>query len=81
MTTKSDLYAVDLTGATWSKSQRSGQGTGDCVEVSRILQDGAVIGFAVRDSKNPSRTALRFTPSEWAAFTGGVQDGEATLLP
>ncbi len=56
----------------WHKSSySSGQG-GNCVEVAQ-LDDG---GRAVRDSKDPSGPALRFTPAEWAAFTAGVRDGE-----
>jgi hypothetical protein len=61
----------DLTHAVWRKSSQSGSG-GACVEVAE-LADG---GRAVRDSKNPSGPALRFTPAEWAAFTAGVRDGE-----
>ncbi|MGH2599998.1 MAG: DUF397 domain-containing protein, partial [Dehalococcoidia bacterium] len=34
---------------------------------------------AVRDSKNPDGPALAFTHAEWAAFVGGVQDGEFNL--
>ncbi|MEU0499950.1 DUF397 domain-containing protein [Nocardia sp. NPDC005998] len=30
----------------------------------------------VRDSKNPAGAALIFTPSEWDAFTAGMNDGE-----
>jgi hypothetical protein len=30
----------------------------------------------VRDSKDPSRSPLRFTASEWAAFRAGVIAGE-----
>ncbi|MGH4017535.1 MAG: DUF397 domain-containing protein [Gammaproteobacteria bacterium] len=61
----------DLTHAVWRKSSRSGGG-GECVEVAR-LADGA---RAVRDSKDPTGPALRFTPAEWTAFTAGVRDGE-----
>jgi len=32
----------------------------------------------VRDSKNPN-AILEFAPTEWAAFTGGVRDGEFDL--
>ena len=63
---------MDLSGAIWRKSIRS-QGDGaNCVEVAGNLP-GVI---AVRDSKNPEGAALIFTPGEWAAFTGGVKDGE-----
>lgn len=59
------------TSAHWRKATYS-QGSGNCVEVAE-LDDG---GHAVRDSKDPSGPALRFTPAEWSAFTAGVRDGE-----
>ncbi|MEV4240533.1 DUF397 domain-containing protein [Nocardia sp. NPDC049737] len=62
---------IDLSGARWFKSSRSG-GTKDCVEVAFL--DTGIIG--VRDSKNPTGPALTFTPNEWDAFTARVQDGE-----
>ncbi|MEJ2579462.1 MAG: Scr1 family TA system antitoxin-like transcriptional regulator [Kineosporiaceae bacterium] len=33
----------------------------------------------VRDSKHPDGPVLHFTRTEWAAFLGGVHDGEFTL--
>ena len=68
---KSDLHAADLTTAVWRKASASG-GEGNCVEVAE-LPGGA---RAVRDSKNPGRKPLRFTPSEWVAFQEGVIAGE-----
>jgi hypothetical protein len=62
---------VDLTGAKWFKSSRSG-GNKDCVEAAFL--DGGLVG--VRDSKNPTGPALVFTPSEWDAFAEGVKGGE-----
>ncbi|MFE7796836.1 DUF397 domain-containing protein [Nocardia sp. NPDC057440] len=62
---------VDLAQAKWFKSSRSSMGQ-DCVEVA-FLNEGHV---GVRDSKNPTGPALVFTPTEWDAFTAGVQDGE-----
>jgi hypothetical protein len=59
-----------LAGAVWHKSTRSSANS-NCVEVA-FLHDGV----AVRDSKNPDGPKLRFTASEWAAFVGGVADGE-----
>ncbi|WP_433209078.1 DUF397 domain-containing protein [Nocardia sp. CA-107356] len=55
----------------WFKSSHSG-GQTDCVEVA-WLASGEV---GVRDSKNPTGSALTFTPGEWDAFTAGVTDGE-----
>ncbi len=68
---------VDLTGAIWRKSTRSGNG-GNCVEVATNLHDTLGI-VPVRDSKNPNGPALIFTLDEWRAFIGGVHDGEFDL--
>ena len=62
--------SVDLSGAEWFKSTKS-DATRECVEVAFL--DGGMVG--VRDSKNPTGPALVFTPGEWDAFAGGVQDG------
>lgn len=66
------MNSADLTGAHWRKSRRSGE-NGNCVEVA-FLDGGRV---AIRDSKDRGTgPALVFTPSEWAAFKGGMADGE-----
>ncbi|WP_018800275.1 DUF397 domain-containing protein [Salinispora arenicola] len=57
----------------WRKSTRSGSAD-NCVEIA-VADDGVV---GVRDSKNPN-AILEFAPTEWAAFTGGVRDGEFDL--
>ncbi|MFF0501497.1 DUF397 domain-containing protein [Nocardia aobensis] len=62
--------STDTSAAKWFKSSRSRDG-GECVEVAH-LTTGAV---GVRDSKNPTSPVLIFTPNEWDAFTGGLQDG------
>ncbi|WP_327147294.1 DUF397 domain-containing protein [Nocardia sp. NBC_01329] len=62
---------MDLSGARWFKSTKSGGGR-DCVEAAHLY--GGYVG--VRDSKNPTGPALVFTPSEWDAFIGGAKDGE-----
>ena len=43
-----------------------------CVAV-KVFDDGTV---GVRDTKDPERTTLKFSPEEWAAFTAGVKNGE-----
>ena len=60
----------DLAPALWRKSTYSNN-TGACVEVGDL---GAT--HAVRDSKNPTGPALRFTAAQWRAFTSGVRTGE-----
>ncbi|MEU7141310.1 DUF397 domain-containing protein [Nocardia sp. NPDC046473] len=62
--------SVHLSGAHWFKSGRS-SGKDECVEVA-FLTNGLV---GVRDSKNPSGSALVFTPGEWDVFTTGVLNG------
>lgn len=57
----------------WRKASASGQGA-NCVEVAP-LPDGA----AVRDSKDPSGTVLRFSADAWRAFIADVRDGEFDL--
>lgn len=59
-----------FTDAQWRTSKRSG-GNGNCVEVAFV--DGVI---AVRDSKDRGGAVLTFTPAEWDAFIGGVEDGE-----
>ncbi|AVT29504.1 DUF397 domain-containing protein [Plantactinospora sp. BC1] len=66
---------VDLTGARWRKSARSGSNGGECVEVADNLA-GVV---AVRDSKDQAGPALTFPAYAWSAFVAGVK--AATILP
>jgi len=64
---------MDLTGARWKTSSRS-SGSGQCVEVA-ITDEGV----AVRDTKDRGKPPHVFTHAEWAAFVGGVKDGEFDL--
>lgn len=64
----------DLANAQWQKSTFS-MGSGNCVEVA-MLPDG---GVAVRNGKEADGPVLRFTASEWRAFTAGARDGEFDL--
>ncbi|WP_229400752.1 DUF397 domain-containing protein [Micromonospora okii] len=57
---------MDMTGARWRKSTKSGNNQGDCVEVADNLP-GVV---AVRDSKDPAGPALTFSPAAWRGFVG-----------
>jgi hypothetical protein len=53
----------------WRRSSYSGNGGGNCVEVS-ASPAGAV---AVRDSKNPHGPVLVISRDEWATFITGIQ--------
>ncbi|MGN9811985.1 DUF397 domain-containing protein [Micromonospora sp. BQ11] len=53
---------MELSGATWRKSTRSGNS--ECVEVADNLP--GVVG--VRDSKDPAGPVLTFAPDAWRAF-------------
>ncbi|MCC9307126.1 DUF397 domain-containing protein [Kitasatospora sp. RB6PN24] len=68
---KAALYGSTLAGLAWHKSSYS-KDSKDCVEIAEL--DGGAV--AVRDSKNPQLTALRFTATEWGAFLKGVHKGE-----
>jgi Domain of unknown function (DUF397) len=65
---------VDLSGARWLTSSRSGMACDNCVEVAFVGD-----AIAVRDSKNPDGPTLIFTAAEWDAFVGGAKDGEFDL--
>ena len=67
-------YELNLSGAQWRKSTRSGGNTDMCVEVAFV--GGAI---AVRDSKDATGPVLVFDQAEWDAFVGGVKDGEFDL--
>lgn len=62
----------DQAPATWRKSTFSSSAGANCVEVLDLPGGGR----AVRDSKNRDGEVLRFTESEWTAFTAGVHAGE-----
>ncbi|MGN9765221.1 DUF397 domain-containing protein [Micromonospora sp. SD12] len=61
---------MDLTGAQWRKSTKSGNNGGACVEVADNLP--GVVG--VRDSKDPTGPALIFAPLAWRAFVAHVAE-------
>jgi Domain of unknown function (DUF397) len=58
-------------GSDWIKSSLSFS-NGNCVEVAN-LPEGEI---GVRNSRDVKGAVLRFTPDEWHAFLGGVQNGE-----
>jgi hypothetical protein len=67
---------LDLTGADWRTSSRSG-GSGQCVQVALNLPKAP--GYvAVRHSLDTDGPVIFYTDAEWTAFVGGVADGEFT---
>jgi hypothetical protein len=59
----------------WRKSSYSGNGGGNCVEVTRDLPHTV----AVRDSKDPQGPVLAMEPAEWREFIAGVKAGRHDL--
>ncbi|SCE91033.1 protein of unknown function (DUF397) [Micromonospora matsumotoense] len=55
---------MDMTGAQWRKSTRSGDNGGACVEVADNLP-GVVL---VRDTKDRDGATLTFAPGAWRGF-------------
>ncbi|MFC6083061.1 DUF397 domain-containing protein [Sphaerisporangium aureirubrum] len=55
---------MDLIGAEWRKSSRSGSSGGQCVEVAVNLPDVV----AVRDSKDPGGPVLVVGSEAWRRF-------------
>jgi hypothetical protein len=70
----SGVELPDLSGASWRTSSHS-QSEGECVEAA-FLPDG---GVAIRHSKDPGGSVLRYTRREWEAFLKGAKDGEFDL--
>ena len=65
-----DLYGIDISNAAWTKP--CGGNVGDdspesCMEFARIPG-----GIAIRDSKQPGMTPMRFSDAELTAFLGAV---------
>ncbi|MFI6238477.1 DUF397 domain-containing protein [Micromonospora sp. NPDC050795] len=58
---------MDLTGALWRTSTRSGNS--ECVEVADSLP--GMVG--VRDSKDPPGPVLVFAPAAWRAFVAAAR--------
>lgn len=67
-----DDVTQELHNAQWRKSTLSGGDGSNCVEVAELSGGRR----AVRDSKDHGGPALVFTPGDWAAFIGGVKNGE-----
>lgn len=67
----SGIQASRLPVTAWRKSRYSNP-SGNCVEMAEL----AAGSVAVRNSRYPDGPALIFTVAEWAAFVGGVRDGD-----
>ncbi|EXU62667.1 biotin transporter BioY [Streptomyces sp. PRh5] len=67
---KSALYSLDLSEAQWVGAP--GSNPRDRVEIAH-LPGGAV---AMRNAADPEDPPLRYTATEWEAFTLGIGDGE-----
>ena len=62
---------MDETWTTFRKSSHSGAANNNCVEVA-VGTDKVVVS----ETNAPQGTERTYTPEEWAAFVGGVKDGQ-----
>ncbi|MGC5032380.1 DUF397 domain-containing protein [Micromonospora sp. DT229] len=65
---------MDMTGAQWRKSSKSGNNGGDCVEVADNLP-GVVL---VRDTKDRDGGTLAFESAAWRSFVALTKAGSPT---
>ncbi len=65
----------DGSAENWIKSSLS-MANGNCVEVAGLASDF----IRVRDSQNPAGAVLRFSPTGWDAFVGGIRKGSFDRL-
>ncbi|MFG2051465.1 DUF397 domain-containing protein [Micromonospora sp. NPDC048935] len=61
---------MDMTGAQWRKSTKSGSNGGNCVEVADNMP-GVVL---VRDTKDRDGGTLAFSPAAWRGFVAMARD-------
>lgn len=69
---------VDLTNATWAKSELS-NGTNNCLEVAFV--DGVVALRDSADAGDPEQSVLIVSKRDYELFTMSVQAGQKNLLP
>lgn len=72
------MPTADRIRLAWRKSSHSTQ-NGSCVEVAAASTQGTPTVIAVRDSKNPAGAVLRFSDTDWRAFTTRVKARELNL--
>jgi len=66
-----NVVSAQFTNAGWRKSSHSnGNGGNNCVEVAVVAS-----AVGVRDSKNPDRALLRFSPAAWKSFVCDTKHG------
>jgi hypothetical protein len=64
--------STELSAVRWLRSSYS-TGANNCVETA-LPEEGHWAGLlAVRDSKDPARPALLFSPESWAGFTAAFR--------
>lgn len=65
---------MNTNAPTWRKASRSSNNGGNCVELA-----AAMLGVAVRDSKDPDGPHLHFASDVWRKFAAHAKAGEWDL--
>jgi hypothetical protein len=88
-----DLSELNIAGAAWRKSSRTGS-EGNCVEVASVWRKSSQSGpddhcvelthldraIGVRDSKNPDGPRLIIVKQAWGLFAAQVKNGAYDLI-
>lgn len=74
--TLKELLATDPATLTFSKSEASTGGSGDCLEVAKVPGKGFLLRHSILTDH-----IIPLTESEYVAYCKGVQGGQHNLLP
>lgn len=76
MQTLNSLLEQDQAGLEWTKSQFSGGGAGDCLEVAKVEGKGYLLRHSILNDH-----VIPLTDSEYEAYVKGVKAGQPGLTP
>ncbi|MGY3682036.1 hypothetical protein [Streptomyces sp. TE33382] len=70
-----ELLATDLSKLTFTKSQESAGGSGDCLEVAKVPGKGYLLRHSILTDH-----LIPLTEGEYTAYCKGIQNGQKNIL-